>query len=75
MYIKQLLNSVLVGNEELLSPRFVLSTETELKIYLIHIKVMDTMFFYMFKYVLIFGNGCVQIHLIYMVNYAVPKNI
>ena len=75
MYIKQLLNSVLVGNEELLSPRFVLSTETELKIYLIHIKVMDTMFFYMFKYALIFGNGCVQIHLIYMVNYAVPKNI
>ena len=44
MYIKQLLNSVLVGNEELLRPRFMLSAEAELKIYLIHIKVMDTMF-------------------------------
>ena len=70
---KQLLNSGL-GNEELLRPRFVLSAEAELKIYLIHIKLMDTiMFFYMCKYALILGNGCVQIHLIYMVDYAVPK--
>ena len=73
MCSKQLLNSVLVGNEELLRPRFVLSAEAELKIYLIHIKVMDTMFFYMCKYALILENGYVQIHLIYMINYAVPK--
>ena len=73
MYIKQLLNSVLVGNEELLRPRFVLSAEAELKIYVIHIKYTDTMFFYMCRYALILGNGCVQMHLIYMVDYAVPK--
>ena len=73
MYIKQLLNSLLVGNAELLRPRFVLSAETELKIYLIHIKVMNKMFFYMCKYALILGNGYVQIHLIYVVNYAVQN--
>ena len=50
-----------------------LSAEAELKIYLIHIKVMDTMFFCIWKYALILGNGCVQVHLIYMVDYAVPK--